>query len=64
MYAALSAKAERWSFTRDILLLYDCASQSSNFNLSPPPTGTFTTLASWLIKSCAIEASGDSVRCW
>lgn len=57
----INGKLQCWNFR---LALNDCTSNYSAINLPEPPTGTFTTLASWLLKSCAIEASGDGVQCW
>lgn len=57
----INGEVQCWSYR---LALDDCTSASSELNLPAPPTGTFTTLASWLLKSCAVEASGDNVQCW
>lgn len=50
-----------WNYrlTRD-----DCNSPPSAIELPTPPTGTFSQLASGIIKTCAIEARGENVRCW
>lgn len=42
----------------------DCTANPSAIKHPPPPTGTFKQLAASLIKTCAIEASGDNVQCW
>lgn len=43
----------------------DCTAPTpSAIQLPAPPSGTFTQLAAWLLKTCAIEASGDGVQCW
>lgn len=42
----------------------DCDAAPAAIKLSEPPTGSFTALASSLLKTCAIEAGSQNVHCW
>jgi hypothetical protein len=60
---ALTSQGELqcWNYR---LALNDCTASPSAIKLSDPPTGTFTALASSLVKTCAIATGGQTVSCW